>query len=67
VDAYTRGFTCCIQAVNDLVLAVLHIEDLAVEIRWYAAHAVMHSRQHWNWLLGHIDARENTCCLGDTW
>jgi hypothetical protein len=67
VDAYTCGFTCCVEPIYDMVFTVLHIEDLAVEVRGYTAHAVMHSRQHWNWLLCDIDASEDTCCFGDAW
>jgi hypothetical protein len=64
VDAHAGCFASGVQAVDDVVDAVLHVDYLAVIVCWDAAHAVVHRREHRDGLTRDVDAGEDRCCLG---
>src|SRR5690242_21350546 len=59
-------FASSIQPFHNVVFPVLHVQDLAMVVRWNAAHAVVHSRENWNRLFCDINARKDRSCLGNT-
>ena len=66
VNTGASGFAGCVQAFDDHVLAVLHLDDLTLVVGRHTAHVVMHGGKDRDGLFGHVDTREDLGSLADT-
>ena len=66
VHTGASGFTRCVQALDDHVLAVLDLDDLTLVVGRHTAHVVVHGGKDRDRLFGHVDTREDLGSLADT-
>merc|ERR1712232_198392 len=59
----TASLTCGEKPGNDHIRRVS--DNLRLPVRRDPTHVVVHSRQHWSRLLGHINTCKDLCSLGD--
>lgn len=66
MDTHTCCFTSGIQPFHNMIFSIFDVQDLAVVIRWYAAHAIMYSRQHRDRFFCDVNSCKDRSSLSDT-